>query len=101
MKKETTLRFIHTHQCQKQKSTKYSDKYLSFPLMTFTEFSEFSESRQNPEVVWLPETTDTFLNVVVKKIFLLLFLGCYLFTVVSHNGRLTRGSNGNAHSMVL
>ena len=34
-----------------------------------------------------------------KKIFPLLSLGWYLFTMVSHNGYLTRGSNGNALSI--
>ena len=44
-------------------------------------------------------TTDIFLDgVVKKKIFSLLFLGWYLFTVVHYNGYLTRGSNRNAHS---
>ena len=46
-------------------------------------------------------TIDTFLDVVVKKIFPLLSLGWYLFTVVHHYGYLTRGSNGNAHSVTL
>ena len=69
--------------------------------MTFT---EFSESRQNSKVVWLPGetpylTTDRFLDVVVKKIFLLLSLGWYLFTMVSCNSYLTQGSNGKAHSI--
>ena len=41
---------------------------------------------------------DTFL-VVVKKIFPLLPLVWYLFTVVSQNGYLTRGSNGKASSV--
>ena len=44
-------------------------------------------------------TTDTFLDVVVKTIFPLLSLGWCLFTVVSHNRYLTRGSNGNVHSI--
>ena len=44
---------------------------------------------------------DTFLNVVVKKIFPLLSLGWYLFTVVSHNVYLTRSSNGNLHSTTM
>ena len=39
---------------------------------------------------------DTFLNVVVKKKFPLLSLGWYLFSVVSGNRYLPRGSNGNA-----
>ena len=43
-------------------------------------------------------TTDTFLDVVVKKIFPLWSLRQYLFTLMSHNRYLTRGSNGNAHS---
>ena len=43
----------------------------------------------------------TFLDVVVKKIFPLLSLGWYLFTVVHHNGYLTRDSNGNAHSVTM
>ena len=43
--------------------------------------------------------TDPFFDVVVKKIFPLLSLGWFLFTVVSHNGYLARGSNGNAHSI--
>ena len=38
-------------------------------------------------------TRDTFLDVVAKKIFPLLSV------VVSHNGYLTRGSNGNADSI--
>ena len=46
-------------------------------------------------------TTATFLDVVVKNIFPLLSLGLYLFTVVHHNGYLTRGSNGNAHSVTM
>ena len=33
--------------------------------------------------------------------FPLLSLGWYLFAVVSHNGHLTRGSNGNAHSITM
>ena len=37
---------------------------------------------------------------MVKKIFPLLSLGQHLFTVMSHNGYLTRGSNGNAHSII-
>ena len=40
-------------------------------------------------------TTDTLLDVIVKKIFQLPCLGWHLFTVVSHNEYLTRGSNGN------
>ena len=44
-------------------------------------------------------TIDTFPDVVGKKIFPLLSLGWYLFTVVHHNGYLIRGSNGNAHSV--
>ena len=39
--------------------------------------------------------TDTFLNIVV------LSMGWYLFTVVSHNGYLTRGSDGNANSITM
>ena len=46
-------------------------------------------------------TIDIFLDVVVKKIFPLLSLGWYLFTEVHHNGYLTRGSNGNAHSVTM
>ena len=46
-------------------------------------------------------TIDTFLDVVVKKIFPLLSLGWYLFTVVYHNRYLTRGSNGNACSVTM
>ena len=46
-------------------------------------------------------TTDIFLDVVAKKIFPLLSLGWYLFTVVSHNEYLTRGSNGNAQSITM
>ena len=42
-------------------------------------------------------TTDIF--PVVKMIFPLLFLGWYLFRVVSNNGYLTRGGNANAHSI--
>ena len=38
-------------------------------------------------------TTDIFLDEVVKNIFPLLSQGQYLFTVVSHNGYLTRDSN--------
>ena len=44
---------------------------------------------------------DTFLDVVVKKIFSLLCLEWYLFTVVHLNGYLTRGSNGNEHSVTM
>ena len=44
-------------------------------------------------------TTDTFLDIVVNKIIPLLSLEWYLFTVVSHNGYLTGGTNGNAHSV--
>ena len=43
-------------------------------------------------------TRDTLLDVVV---FPLLSLGWYLFRVVSNNGILTRGSNGNAHSTTV
>ena len=39
---------------------------------------------------------DTFLDVAVKKKFLLLSLGWYLFSVVSGNRYLPRGGNGNA-----
>ena len=46
-------------------------------------------------------TTDTFLDVVVKKIFPLLSLGWDLFTVVSHNGYLTGSSNANAYSITM
>ena len=46
-------------------------------------------------------TTVTLLDVVVKKIFPLLSLGWYLFTVVSHNGYVATGSNGNAHSVTI
>ena len=46
-------------------------------------------------------TIDTFLDVVIKKIFPLLSLGWYLFTVVNHNGYLARGSNGNVHSITM
>ena len=46
-------------------------------------------------------TTVTFLGVLVKNIFPLLSLGWYLFTVVSHNGYLIRGSDGNAHSIAM
>ena len=59
--------------------------------MIFTEFAELSESRQNPKVVWLPET--------LFPMFPSLSLRWYLFTVVSHNRYLTRGSSGNAHSI--
>ena len=45
--------------------------------------------------------TDTFLDVVVKKICPLLSLGWYLFAVVNHNGYLTRDSNGNVHSITM
>ena len=73
--------------------------------MTFTEFAEFGEPRQNPKVVWL-ERHSIFDKRYIprcssKKIFPLLPLGWYLFTVVSHNGYLTRGSNGNAHSITM
>ena len=44
-------------------------------------------------------TTDTSPDVVVKKIFPFLILGSDIFTVMSHNGYLTRSSNGNAHSI--
>ena len=40
-------------------------------------------------------TINTLLDVVVKKNFLLLFVGLYLFRVVSANRCLTRGSNKN------
>ena len=48
--------------------------------MTLTEFAEFSEPRQNPNVVMVSRdtpylTTDTFLDVVVKKIIPLLSPG--------------------------
>ena len=42
-----------------------------------------------------------FPDVVVKKIFPLLSVGWYLFTLVSRYGYLTRGSNGNAHSITM
>ena len=68
--------------------------------MTFSEFSEFCESRQN-SAVWLAETNkyiltiDTFLDVVAKKNFPLLSVGWCLFRVVSGNKCLPRGSNEN------
>ena len=46
-------------------------------------------------------TLHTFPDVVVKKTSPLLSLGWYLFTVVSHNGNLTRDSNRNAHSITM
>ena len=72
--------------------------------MALTEFSEFSESRQNPKCGLVTRDTPqltigTFQDVVVKTIFPLLSLGWYLFTVVSHNGYLPTGINGNAFSV--
>ena len=40
-------------------------------------------------------TIDTFLDIVVKSNFPLLFVGWYLFRVVSGNRHLPRGSNEN------
>ena len=50
--------------------------------MTFFEFSEFSESWPNPRAVWLLEICSL---IVVKSNFLLLFVGWYLFRVISGN----------------
>ena len=44
-------------------------------------------------------TIYTFLDVVVKRYFHYCLLEWYLFTVLSHNGYVTRGSYGNAHSI--
>ena len=73
--------------------------------MTFTDFSEFSESRQNQKIVWSPETFHISDNRYFpicsgEKIYPLLhmFLGWHQFTVVSHNGYLTGGSNRHALS---
>ena len=44
-------------------------------------------------------TIAIFLDVVLKKIFPILSLGWYLFTLVSDNEYQTRGSNGNALSV--
>ena len=57
--------------------------------------SEFSESGQNPRAVLLPETLETFLDLVVKSNFPLLSVDWYLFRVVTGNTYLTRGSNEN------
>ena len=46
-------------------------------------------------------TTDTFADIVLNKILPLLSLGWYLFTVVSHNGYLTGGSNRNTHLITM
>ena len=46
-------------------------------------------------------TTVIFLDVVVKRIFPSLSLGWYLFTVVSNNRCLTRGSNGHVDSITM
>ena len=43
--------------------------------------------------------TETVLDVVVKKILPLLSLGWYLFTVVSYNRYVPKGSNRNALSV--
>ena len=46
-------------------------------------------------------TIDTFLDVALKRLLLLLSLIRYLFGVVNDNGYLTRGSNGNVHSVTM
>ena len=64
--------------------------------MTFTEFSEL---RLNLTAVWLPDTPyltiDVFLDIIVKQKFPLLYLGWYLFCVVSGNICLPGCSYGN------
>ena len=46
-------------------------------------------------------TTDIFLDVVVKKKFLLLSPVRYLFKVVSGNRHLTKGNNGNMLNITI
>ena len=75
---------------------------FNFSQMTFSEFSKFSESWQNPwaemmitrDILHL--TTDKFLDVVVKTNFPGLSVGWYLVRVVSVNRYLIRSSNPNA-----
>ena len=72
--------------------------------MTFTECAEFSESRQNSKVAWLPDYSISNKRYIPrysdKTAVPLLSLGWYLFTMVSYNRYLSRGSNGNAYSII-
>ena len=62
--------------------------------MTFT---EFSESRQNPKVIWLPELLHICQLISGKKKIPLIFgLYMYLFNMMSDNRYLPRGSNEKA-----
>ena len=53
--------------------------------------TESKSSMVTRDILYL--TIDTFLDIVVKSNFLLLFVGWYLFRVVSGNRYLPRGSN--------
>ena len=62
--------------------------------MIFTECNEFRDLKLNPKGSRYL-IIDTFLDVVVKKKFPLLYLGYCLFRVVSSNRYLPKDSNGN------